>query len=281
MNNSVVKGYKVFLPDWTCRPGWNFKQYTCPGEFEEDINLVIGETGMHFCKKLIDCFDYYDFNSKNKVAEVEAYGDVVEGLDMLCTNKLRIIRELNLHEVLYMVNSEARNTGKHNIGKYNSGDYNSGDYNSGNCNSYNYNSGDYNRGYFNSGDCNSGDRNSGYYNSGHYNSGDFNSGNHSSGVFNTDKKVKIMMFNKQSDWTYDDWILSDARYILMGMPFDETKWVPYKKDYDGFLRKNIVTDEERNEWWRRLPDKNKNKIMSLPNFDKDIFKKITGIDIGK
>ena len=28
-----VKGYKVFNPDWTCRG----KQYSCPGNFEEDV----------------------------------------------------------------------------------------------------------------------------------------------------------------------------------------------------------------------------------------------------
>lgn len=29
----VVRGYKVFNPDWKCRD----KQYTCPGKFKEDV----------------------------------------------------------------------------------------------------------------------------------------------------------------------------------------------------------------------------------------------------
>jgi hypothetical protein len=30
-------------------------------------------------------------------------------------------------------------------------------------------------------------------------------------------------------------------------------------------------------WWRTLPDEDKEIIMSIPNFDMEIFKKITGI----
>lgn len=68
-----VKGYKVFESDWTCRG----KQYTCLGKFEEDVNVKICKSGMHFCKRLSDCFNYYLFKTKNKVAEVIAYGVVV------------------------------------------------------------------------------------------------------------------------------------------------------------------------------------------------------------
>ena len=32
-----IKGYKVFNSDWTCRN----KQYTCPGKFEEDVELDV------------------------------------------------------------------------------------------------------------------------------------------------------------------------------------------------------------------------------------------------
>lgn len=39
-NTNVVKGFKVFRPDWSCRPNGNFKQYTCPGKFEEDVTPV-------------------------------------------------------------------------------------------------------------------------------------------------------------------------------------------------------------------------------------------------
>ena len=70
----VVNGYKVFNSDWTCRD----KQYSCPGTFEEDVELDVCHHGMHFCKKAVDCFNYYSFSSSNRVAEVVAYGEVRE-----------------------------------------------------------------------------------------------------------------------------------------------------------------------------------------------------------
>lgn len=90
-----VHGYKVFNPDWTCKPiGGSSKQYTCPGKFEEEGELEICEHGMHFCQTAAACFNYYGFDSKNKVAEVIAYGDVITDGNKLCTNKLEIVREI-------------------------------------------------------------------------------------------------------------------------------------------------------------------------------------------
>lgn len=64
-----VKGFKVFNSDWTCDPtGHNPKQYTCPGKFEEEVELDVCNHGMHFCQNATDCFNYYSFNSNNKVA---------------------------------------------------------------------------------------------------------------------------------------------------------------------------------------------------------------------
>lgn len=42
----------MFNSDWTCRD----KQYTCPGEFIEDVDLLTCDAGMHFCLELEDCF---------------------------------------------------------------------------------------------------------------------------------------------------------------------------------------------------------------------------------
>ena len=77
--SEIVKGFKVFNPDWTCRD----KQYVCPGHFEEDISPSVCDRGMHFCKEAADCFNYYSFNPDNHVAEVAAYGTVVEEGDIL------------------------------------------------------------------------------------------------------------------------------------------------------------------------------------------------------
>lgn len=91
---NVVHGFKVFRPDWTCSPNGNTKQYTCPGKFEEEGELDVCGHGMHFCQTAADCFNYYSFNSENKVAEVIAYGEVRTDGDKSCTDKLEIVREI-------------------------------------------------------------------------------------------------------------------------------------------------------------------------------------------
>jgi hypothetical protein len=216
-----IRGYKVFEPDWKCRN----KQYSCPGEFEEDVVPNCCNSGMHFCKDLQDCFKYYSFNPDNKVAEVVAYGDIDEEIEnsKVCTNKLRIIKEISWEEVLRLVNtgkgdsglcnSGNRNSGNRNSGDWNSGDWNSGNRNSGNRNSGNCNSGDWNSGDWNSGDWNSGNRNSGNRNSGDCNSGDWNSGNRNSGNRNSGNRNSgdCNSGNRNSgdcnsgDWNSGDW----------------------------------------------------------------------------
>lgn len=283
-----IKGYKVFNSDWTCRN----KQYTCPGKFEEDVELDVCSRGLHFCKKAADCFNYYDFDSNNHVAEVIAYGKVKEDGDKCCTNKLEIVRELSWHEVLDIVN-----TGNSCTGNCNSGDYNSGNCNSGNRNSGDYNSGNYNSGDCNSGNCNSGNRNSGNCNSGNCNSGDWNSGdwnktNYSNGCFNT-IEPKIKLFNKESNLTYNDWALSDAKNLLNKIPTEILEWVwfydmseeekeanPNAKDTNGYL-KIMKPHECAQDWWDKLKDTDKKIILDIPNFDREIFKEITGIDVGE
>ena len=278
--SEIIKGFKVFNPDWTCSPNGNTKQYTCPGKFEEDVTPVRCGQGMHFCKVAADCFNYYDFNPDNHVAEVAAYGEVVEEGDKCATNKLEIIREIPWAELLEMVN-----TGKGCAGLCNSGNCNSGDWNSGN-----RNSGDWNSGNRNSGDCNSGNCNSGDCNSGNRNSGDWNNTNFSNGCFNT-VEPKIHLFNKPSEWTYRDWLNSDARYLLNQIPgdvleyiwfenmTDEEKEVHPEAETTGGYLKELDNSECAVIWWRSLDQRKKNVIMAIPNFDKAIFKEITGIDV--
>ena len=288
--NEIIKGFKVFNPDWTCSPNGNTKQYTCPGKFEEDVTPVRCGQGMHFCKVAADCFHYYDFNPDNHVAEVAAYGEVVEEGDKCATNKLEIIREIPWAELLEMVN-----TGKGCAGLCNSGDWNSGNRNSGNRNSGNRNSGDWNSGNRNSGNRNSGNRNSGDWNSGDCNSGDWNSGdwnntNFSNGCFNTVEPT-IHLFNKPSSWTYRDWLNSEARYLMNQIQGDILEWVylsdmtdeekaahPEAETTGGYL-KELDNSECAVIWWRSLNQRQKNVIMAIPNFDKAIFKEITGIDV--
>ena len=276
-----MKGYKVFNKDWTCK-GFHYevgKTY----EMEEDP--VCCKSGFHFCRKLINCFNYYEFDSKNKVAEIEAMGAIGgdENKEKYCTNKIKIVRELSWHEVLDLVN-----VGKDNTGNRNSGDRNSGNRNSGNRNSGNWNSGD-----LNSGDLNSGDRNSGDWNSGNLNSGDWNSTNFSTGCFNT-KEEKIRLFNKRSKWTYRDWRCSSARDLMCDCPYTKKVWInekymtdsekeenPIWESTGGYLKTIEATNKDKQDWWDNLDDEEQEEIKRLPNFDKEIFKEITGIEVAE
>ena len=288
-----MKGFKVFNSDWTCR-GFQFE---VGKTFTEDVTPVCCDRGFHFCTKAADCFKYYDFNPDNKVAEVEALGVIdTNNDDSKCsTNKIHIIREITWQEVLDLVNlgkacTGLCNSGDWNSGNRNSGDWNSGDWNSGNRNSGNRNSGNRNSGDWNSGNRNSGDCNSGDWNSGNRNSGDWNKTCFSNGCFNTELP-KIFLFNKPSDWTYQDWLNSDARYILMDCPSNVLSWIweddmtdeekeqhPEYSVTGGFL-KHIEKETGRQMWWDGLSDRKKDIVMQLPNFDKDIFKEITGITV--
>ena len=272
---NVVHGFKVFRPDWTCSPNGNTKQYTCPGKFEEEGELDVCGHGMHFCQTAADCFNYYSFNSENKVAEVIAYGEVRTEGDKSCTDKLEIVREIPWDEVLRIVN-----LGKNCTGRCNTGD----------CNTGNRNTGDWNTGNRNTGDCNTGNRNTGDWNTGNRNTGDWNKSSFNTGCFNTEEQ-KIMLFNKPSNMTYSEWLDSDARYLLNQIPKDVVEWV-YEEDmtdeekaahptYEttgGYLK--VLDESECGQlWWGSLSDRRKEIIKAIPNFDAEIFFQCTGVRV--
>ena len=303
---SEVKGYKVFNPDWTCR-GF---QYEVGKIFEEDVKPSCCDRGFHFCEKAADCFSYYSFNSENRVAEVIALGEVDTDGKKSCTNKIQIVREIPWQELLTIVNTGKdctglcntgdwntgnrntgnRNTGNRNTGDWNTGDRNTGDWNTGNRNTGNWNTGDRNTGNRNTGNRNTGDWNTGDRNTGDWNTGDWNKSSFNTGCFNTEEQ-KITLFNKPSDITYNDWLRSDARYLLNQIPKDVVEWV-YEEDmtdeekaanptYEttgGYLK--VLNESECGQlWWGSLSDFQKNYIKSIPNFDAEIFEQCTGIKV--
>ena len=282
---NVVHGFKVFRPDWTCSPNGNTKQYTCPGKFEEEGELDVCGHGMHFCQTAADCFNYYSFNSENKVAEVIAYGDVRTEGDKSCTDKLEIVREIPWDEVLRIVN-----IGKNCTGRCNTGDCNTGDCNTGDCNTGNRNTGDCNTGNRNTGNRNTGNRNTGDCNTGDCNTGDCNKSSFNTGCFNTEEQ-KIMLFNKPSNMTYREWLESDARWLLNQIPKGVVEWV-YEEDmtdeekaahptYEttgGYLK--VLDESECGQlWWGSLSDRRKEIIKAIPNFDAEIFFQCTGVRV--
>ena len=290
-----IKGYKVFDPDWSCR-GY---KYEVGKTFKHNGNIEMCGKGFHFCQKASDCFNYYSFDSNNKVAEVLATGLVETKGDKSVTNELMIVREITWQELLTIVN-EGRdctglcntgdcNTGDWNTGNRNTGNRNTGDWNTGNRNTGDCNTGDWNTGDWNTGDWNTGNRNTGDCNTGDWNTGDWNTGDWNTGFFST-ITPKAWLFEKETDltheevfrlpgmqilsWNYENnwWIYSD------NMSDEEKKAHPEHQKTGGYL-KTIPFKEACNLMWSHISVNEKQKVFTLPNFNAAIFEKVTGIKV--
>ena len=289
-NKNYVKGYKVFNPDWTCR-GF---QYEVGKTYEENITPKTCSRGFHFCERASDCFNYYTFSSRNKVAEIVALGDIDTDGVKSCTNKIQIIHEIPWDELLKIVNEGKNCTGLCNTGNGNTGNVNSGKGNTGNWNIGNRNTGDLNIGSWNTGNLNTGNWNTGDWNTGSWNTGDWNKSSFNNGCFMTEEPT-IMMFNKPTSWTYHTWRNSHAHYYLDQIPRPRyvVEWIyendmtdeekenhPEYKTIGGYLK---VLDETEcaQMWWDNANEEVKQCILDLPNFDAGIFKECTGIDVNK
>ena len=187
-------------------------------------------------------------------------------------------------------NTGDRNTGNCNIGNYNTGNRNAGCWNTGDCNIGNYNTGNRNAGYWNTGDWNIGNYNTGNRNAGCWNTGDYNTGNWNAGVFNTENSL-LTFFDKPSEWTYDQWLYSDARKILETKEQKVFEWInekdmsdeekiknPTYKTTGGYLKVYDAV-EEAQLWWDFLSEDEKQVFRNLPNYDEEKFAAILGIKL--
>ena len=107
------------------------------------------------------------------------------------------------------------------------------------------------------------------------------------------EEQKIMFFNKPSDWTYNDWLRSDARYLLNRIPKNVVEWIysedmtdeekaehPTHETTGGYLK--VLDESECSQiWWDGLSEYHRDIIRSLPNFDATIFEQCTGIKVKK
>ena len=255
-----MKGYKVFDPDFTCR-GFQFevgKTYEHKGE------LKICRSGFHFCRNVADCFNYYSFDPKNRVAEVEAVGLVESDGDKSVTDKITIVREIPWAEML-----ELANTGKGCTGLKNTGDKNTGDRNTG--------------------DKNTGDRNTGDWNTGDRNTGSWNTGDWNTGFFST-ITPKVTLFEKPTDMTAEEvynipgvkiirWNYENNWWIYSKNMTDEEKAVHPEHETTGGYIKSIPFKDACALMWGNLTDEEKETVKAIPNFDADIFYRITGIKV--
>lgn len=311
----TVKGYKAFDQNMQCR-GFQYevgKTYTL--ENPEDLKLC--STGFHFCRNPVNLPVYYDLGD-SRFAEIEAIGNVIDSKDQCksVTDSIKIVRECSYNEIVGLCNVGGYNTGVKNVGDYNTGDVNLGRGNTGSANIGARNTGYYNDGDWNTGDDNIGRLNTGHGNTGSYNVGNDNIGssnvgdnnigffnlgsfnriNGGFGCFLTDEsQQKIWFFNKPSDWTYHDWYHSRARSILRGcntklkerimwksyeyMTEKEREANPNCKTIGGCLTKRVRNCILPQDLWDNLNEDDKKEIMSLPNFDANIFYECTGIRV--
>lgn len=290
---------KGFDKDLRCR-GMQFevgKEYST-GVADADISLCTN-TVFHFCDSLKKVHTHYSVipEEDNRFCEIEVLGALVSDDTKCGSNRIRIVREILGDELNIMRGLTDGNTGVFNSGDWNSGDWNSGDCNSGYINSGNRNSGNWNSGNRNSGDWNSGNRNSGDWNSGrgnsgsrnsgNWNSGDWNSGNCNSGFFCTNSP-KLRLFNKETDFTMEEFMKTEWYAVLTSGKFNLTKWRTYtdeekaqdeRKRLIGGELITIPYKEACANWWASLSEKDKAIIKTIPNFDANIFAEITGIDV--
>ena len=124
-------------------------------------------------------------------------------------------------------------------------------------------------------------------NTGNENSGNWNSGDRNSGSFNTNEP-KMRLFNKELDITVSDFY---KKYdISMNIQLNE--WVsksdmteeekannPFYETTGGYLKTMDYKDACR-KWWEDNPNDHE-RFLTLPGFDSEIFKEITGIDTEK
>ena len=187
-------------------------------------------------------------------------------------------------------NAGSYNTGNLNTGNLNTGYRNTGDLNTGNSNTGDWNTGHCNTGYKNTGDLNTGSYNTGDWNTGYKNTGDWNNTDKETGYFNTIQSEYINIFNnpcKRELW--------NNATIPTFLYFDLNEWV-----YENYMSEQEKVDNETykttggylkeyeykeafqksyNELSKEEKAKQTELLKALPNFDKDVFFEISGIDI--
>ena len=98
-NKEIIKGYKGFNPDLTCR---DFKYEV--GEEYDTEKAVSCQTGFHFCENPFDVFNYYapsDEKGMSRFCEVEGSGefDKSENDKVACTH-IKINAEIGLNGLI-------------------------------------------------------------------------------------------------------------------------------------------------------------------------------------
>lgn len=244
---------KGFDKDLKCR-GMQFeigKEYKI--ENKGKLKLCT-DTVFHYCDTLQNVDKYYSAKNenKNRFCEIEVLGEEITDGEKYGCPHIKIVREI-VGEELEMLKGHING---------NTGDWNTGNWNTGN-------------------------RNTGNRNTGNWNTGNWNKCDYSNGFFNT-KEPTVNIFNVDSGMTAKEFKNSKYYAALISVPFVLTEWVNYteeemkkdntKKLIGGYLKKYSYK-EACATWWNKISERDKEIIKSIPNFSKEIFEEITGIDV--
>lgn len=110
-------------------------------------------------------------------------------------------------------------------------------------------------------------------------------------MFNTKEPDEVLFFNKKAKIKMSEFLCSSdypdfSDFKLCWWISEENMTDEEKEENEtykttgGFL-KSVEYKTACSIFWRKTTKENKKKIMNLPNFDADIFKEITGIDVEK
>ena len=251
-----------------------------PGKWTPRItNPEICSEGYHLTKH----WNFWINTKTDKVFECEAKNITEWDDDKCICGSVRLIKEVKLDFKDEKMNTGdwntgdwntgSRNTGKWNTGNWNTGNLNTGKWNTGDCNTGNWNTGNRNTGKWNTGDCNTGDCNTGNWNTGssntgysntgdcntgHWNTGKWNTGNWNTGSFNTKNPEYYELFNQKiTKKEYEN--ISFPNYFYFELEENKT----YKECWNKSFKKATLKEIEQ--------------TIKLPNFNYEVFWKVTGI----
>ena len=119
MENEKVYGYKGMNSDMTCRG----MKFAVGNKYHVDGDIDVCKNGLHFCKLLIDVFDYYPRDG-NRFFLVAASGEIKTAYAKSVASDIEILRELNDIEINRNVYGNGYGDGDGNGNGYGYGDGN-------------------------------------------------------------------------------------------------------------------------------------------------------------
>jgi hypothetical protein len=98
----LAAGYKIFNWDWTGRGNYCYADEN--GNVEGSVHTVTGsigrcEWGLHFSKDPIDTMKYKDFVQWSRFAKVEAYDEILDSGDKTVCRTLKVVEVLSFDEM--------------------------------------------------------------------------------------------------------------------------------------------------------------------------------------